>query len=69
MMTIVELKLAEVVLSELISDSVQCASEKCSNCKNFEVCNALCRSHQYVQELINREREARYNNEADKSKS
>jgi len=69
MMTIVELKLAEVVLSELISDSINCASDKCTACKNFEVCNALCRSHQYVLELINREREARYNNEADKGKS
>lgn len=67
MMTMIELKLAEAVLSELISDSINCSSSYCSTCKNVEVCSSLCRSHQYVLELINREREARYNNEADKS--
>ena len=69
MLTLIELKLAEAVLWELISDAVHCETEKCTDCKQFSDCSALCHSHQFVQNKINECHQARYNNEADKSKS
>lgn len=69
MLTLIELKLAEAVLWELVSDAVHCEAERCADCKQFSDCSALCHSHQFVQNKINEYYQKRYNDETNKSKS
>lgn len=66
MLTLIELKLAEAVLWELVSDAVHCETEKCADCKQLSDCSALCRSHQFVQSKINEYHQVRNNNETNK---
>lgn len=64
MVELFELKLSEVILSDLISDAVHCdTSKSCANCTNFGICNALCKSHQYVQGLIRDIQKEKYERE------
>ena len=64
MVELFELKLAEIILADLVSDAVHCDTSKlCADCTNFEICNALCKSHQYVQGLVQSIRKEKYERE------
>lgn len=63
-----ELKLAETILSDLVANAVECSMDtKCADCKYFKICDALCISHRFVQDLMEKVREERDKNGTDKS--